>query len=171
MLKNFKFLGILIILLLCAPALSHAQYYCHYAGVAFTPGDDTDVYEKYISSGLSYIGNEGTTGGTTFFCPVDFLVGGYYMKEMSVRYWDATSTDYLRVRLKRMHLPTGSIQTVATFSTTGAFAQAAWNKAHVAPAAGTKYINSEVWTYWLELYFSGGASYLALAQVRIRYWY
>ncbi len=90
------------------------------------------------------------------------------LKQMSVVHSDTSGTGHIRVRLLRRNFSTGSVQVVAEMlgSDPGTPGQ---TKSHVVPNPGTKYIDTDNYTYWLEVTFSEGSSALRLYAIRIQY--
>jgi hypothetical protein len=139
------------------------QSYLQFPGNCFTPADETYNGTKNTDGYLLSLSDS-----SSYFCPVNFYLTGLYIKSMSVDFIDNTGSGYISVRLKRRHFPSGLVQTVAEFSSSAAGIPGN-AKGHVASNAGTKYIDTTYFTYWLEVYFNEGTADLTLCAIRIHF--
>jgi hypothetical protein len=169
MLKKIMFFGgiwIFSCALFLSPSLSFAaNFFIQYPGAAFLPTNDT--YNYYRSTGNGYICNTGSAG--SYVCAVNFPAGVLYVKGMDIGFCHKTD-DYMIVKLRRRHLGTGDIQTVATFTSPTTASTSDYKLEYVNSNPGYKYIDPAKYVYYLEVFFSADAGlHLILFQVRIKY--
>jgi hypothetical protein len=131
-------------LFLLATPINAMQYFVTYSGCGFQPETSSFAsWQKYSTSGELKITEEGK-----FFCPVNLHHSDTYVKCMTIDLHDTSSFGYLEVDLMRMHIPSGTVQTVASFSSNN---HMSLNRirVHVATNSGTKYIDTAYFAYFL----------------------
>lgn len=176
--KKANFLGIACILIgafLLYPALTYAQqYYIHFSGTQFIPGDESYNYQK-VSTGEYLYHNDVSDG--FYFAPVNFnkdSTGAFFIKSISVRYYDGYTDGYVYVALTRRNLFNGVSHTVASWSSGTSSTTSVVAVAHKSSNAGYKLVDTQKFSYHLYVYFYRAASgfcggSLRIHQVRVHY--
>lgn len=167
--------GILIAMFLIFPALTYAQqYYIHFSGSQFIPGDESYNYQK-SSSGEFIFHNDSSDG--FYFTPVNFnkdSTGAFFIKSISIRYADNFTDGYIYVSLVRRNLFNGAQHTVASWSSGTSSTTVSPTVAHKSSNTGYKLVDNLKFSYHLYVYFyRDGATFiggsLTLYQVRVHY--
>jgi hypothetical protein len=149
------------------------QYYLHYPGIGFQPGDETQAHYKNPTGYLYH----NDTNDEYYFCPVNFNVpegSAYYIKSIGMRYLDDLPDGHLEVLLRRRNLYTGAYHTVAEWQSSHTGTSALYLTASKATIAGYKLIDTKKFSYWLYVFFvRDGATIpgpdMAIYQVRVHY--
>jgi len=175
-----KFTLVFLVILLIAGITAAEEYWIHYPGLAFIYANEE--YDGGNTSNSQWDARD-TSGGELFtymdyphyVCPVNWVHNHKWIKMMTVRFFEKSSSGNLRVRLWCRDFETGEATILAEFDTSGLGRFHEWRNWTVLTKVEHK-INTYQYTYWIDAHFD--ADYpgnprwpheIGLGMVRIQY--